>query len=69
MIRVCIVEDQTIVRQGLCSLLGLTPDIVVGCEATDGVEALEVIERERQPYVARNGHETVVILMKRVLSS
>ena len=27
------------------------------------------VEVERQPYVARNGHETVVILMKRVLSS
>jgi len=50
-IRVCIVEDQTIVRQGLRSLLGLTPDIVVGCEATDGVEALEVIEREKPDVV------------------
>ena len=51
MIRVCIVEDQTIVRQGLRSLLGLTPDIVVGCEAVDGVEALEVIEREKPDVV------------------
>lgn len=51
MIRVCIVEDQTIVRQGLRSLLGLIPDIVVGCEATDGVEALEVIEREKPDVV------------------
>ena len=51
MIRVCIVEDQTIVRQGLRSLLGLIPDIVVGCEAVDGVEALEVIEREKPDVV------------------
>ena len=51
MIRVCIVEDQTIVRQGLRSLLGLMPDIVVGCEAVDGVDALEVIEREKPDVV------------------
>lgn len=51
MIRVCIVEDQTIVRQGLRSLLALTPDIVVGSEASDGVEAVEVIEREQPDVV------------------
>ena len=47
MIRVCIVEDQTIVRQGLRSLLALTPDIVVAAEAADGVEAVEVIAAEK----------------------
>ena len=51
MIRVCIVEDQTIVRQGLRSLLGLTPDISVAAEAVDGVEAVEVIEREQPDVV------------------
>lgn len=51
MIRVCIVEDQTIVRQGLRSLLALTPDISVGCEASDGVEAVDVIEREKPDVV------------------
>lgn len=51
MIRVCIVEDQTIVRQGLRSLLALNSDIVVACEAVDGVEAVEVIEREKPDVV------------------
>ncbi len=51
MIRVCIVEDQTIVRQGLRSLLALTPDIAVDCEAADGIEAVEVIEREKPDVV------------------
>lgn len=51
MIRVCIVEDQTIVRQGLRTLLGLTPDIVVAAEAADGAEAVEVIEREKPDVV------------------
>ena len=51
MIRVCIVEDQTIVRQGLRSLLGLVPDIEVAAEASDGEEAVEVIAREKPDVV------------------
>jgi DNA-binding NarL/FixJ family response regulator len=50
-IRVCIVEDQTIVRQGLRSLLALNPDMVVACEAVDGLEAVEIIEREKPDVV------------------
>jgi DNA-binding NarL/FixJ family response regulator len=50
-IRVCIVEDQTIVRQGLRSLLALVPDIEVAAEASDGIEAVEVIEREKPDVV------------------
>jgi len=49
-IRVCLVEDQTIVRQGLRGLLALNPDIEVVAEASDGEEALEVIPR-MQPDV------------------
>jgi DNA-binding NarL/FixJ family response regulator len=44
-IRVCIVEDQTIVRQGLRSVLQLVPDIEVIAEAADGEEAVAAIER------------------------
>ena len=51
MIRVCLVEDQTIVRQGLRSLLALQNDITVAAEASDGVEAIEVIEREKPDVV------------------
>jgi DNA-binding NarL/FixJ family response regulator len=50
-IRICIVEDQTIVRQGLRSLLALVPDIEVIAEASDGEEAVEVIEREKPDVV------------------
>jgi DNA-binding NarL/FixJ family response regulator len=50
-IRVCIVEDQTIVRQGLRSLLGLVPDIEVAAEASDGEEAVIVIQREKPDVV------------------
>jgi DNA-binding NarL/FixJ family response regulator len=47
MIRVVLVEDQTIVRQGLRSLLALNADIEVAGEASDGEEAIDVIEREK----------------------
>lgn len=40
-IRVVIAEDQTLVRQGLKSLLALAPDILVVGEAADGQEALD----------------------------
>jgi DNA-binding NarL/FixJ family response regulator len=45
MIRVCIVDDQTLVRQGIRSLLGLADDIDVVGEAADGEEALVLLER------------------------
>lgn len=51
MIRVCLVEDQTLVRMGIRSLLELTDDIRVACEAGDGEEAVEVVMRERPDVV------------------
>jgi DNA-binding NarL/FixJ family response regulator len=44
MTRVLIVDDQTLVRQGIRSLLALAEGIEVIGEAADGVEALERIE-------------------------
>jgi len=44
-IRVLVVDDHTIVRDGICSLLGLTPDIEVVGEAANGKEALEVLRK------------------------
>ena len=43
MIRVVLVDDQTLVRQGVRGLLELVPDIEVVGEATDGEEALEKV--------------------------
>jgi DNA-binding NarL/FixJ family response regulator len=45
MIRVCVVEDQTLVRKGLVRLLSLVEDIEVVGEAGDGDEARDVIRR------------------------
>ncbi len=45
MIRVVVVDDQALVRQGIQSLLALTPDIRAVAEASDGEQALEIISR------------------------
>ncbi|MFF5244781.1 response regulator [Streptosporangium sp. NPDC000095] len=50
MIRVIVVDDQTLVRQGIRSLLDLTDDIEVVGEADDGMAALAAIE-EHAPDV------------------
>ncbi len=44
-IRVLVVDDHAIVRDGVCALLGLTPDIEVVGEAANGMEALEMVKK------------------------
>ncbi len=43
MIRVLLVDDQTLMRRGLRGLLDLTEDLKVVAEATDGEEALKAV--------------------------
>jgi len=45
MIRVVLVDDQTLIRQGVRSLLALSDDIEVVGEASDGQEALEIVPK------------------------
>lgn len=42
MIRVMIVDDQTLMRQGLCTIINLEEDMQVVALAADGLEALEL---------------------------
>jgi len=44
-IRVLVVDDHAVVRDGLCALLRLTPDIEVVGEAANGREALEMVKK------------------------
>jgi DNA-binding NarL/FixJ family response regulator len=50
-IRVVLVDDQTLVRRGIRSLLELAGDVQIVAEAGDGEEALAVIRRERPDVV------------------
>ena len=51
MIRVVLVDDQTLVRQGIRSLLELAGDVAIVAEAADGDEGIAVIRRERPDVV------------------
>jgi len=51
MIRVLLVDDQTLVRQGVRTLLDLSSDIRVVAEASDGQQAIEVIPKEKPDVV------------------
>jgi DNA-binding NarL/FixJ family response regulator len=51
LIRVLVVDDQALVRQGICSLLRLAPEIELVGEAADGSEALGSIESRRPDVV------------------
>jgi DNA-binding NarL/FixJ family response regulator len=51
MIEICIVDDQTLVRQGIRSLLSYSSEITVTAEASDGDDALEIIRHHRPDVV------------------
>ncbi len=51
MINVCLVDDQTLVRQGIRSLLDLAADIRVVAECVDGAQALATIPRLKPDVV------------------
>jgi DNA-binding NarL/FixJ family response regulator len=51
MINVCLVDDQTLVRQGVRSLLELSDAIQVVAEAEDGAKAIEIIPQVKPDVV------------------
>lgn len=51
MIRVCLIDDQTLVRQGIRSLLELSNEIEVIGEASDGKAGLELIQVSKPDVV------------------
>lgn len=51
MISVCLVDDQTLVRQGIRSLLELSDSIRVIAEAVDGVQAVQLIPQVKPDVV------------------
>jgi DNA-binding NarL/FixJ family response regulator len=51
MIRVCLIDDQTLVRQGIRSLLELSKEIEVMGEAPDGKAGLQLIQSAKPDVV------------------
>ena len=50
-VSVCLVDDQTLVRQGIRSLLELSDDIRIVGEAADGTQAMEIIPQSKPDVV------------------
>jgi DNA-binding NarL/FixJ family response regulator len=50
-IRVAIVDDQTLIREGLASLLALIPDLEVAGKAADGQGAIDLVAAQRPDVV------------------
>src|SRR5919198_3944410 len=46
MIKVCVVDDHAVVREGLKQIIAKNPEMAVTAEAGDGPEALKVIQTE-----------------------
>jgi DNA-binding NarL/FixJ family response regulator len=51
MIRILLADDQTLIRQGIQTLLELEPDLLVVATAGNGHEAIAGVERERPDVV------------------
>lgn len=50
-IHILVVEDQTVVREGLVAILSYQPDIEVVGEAEDGIQAVEIARRTRPDVI------------------
>jgi chemotaxis response regulator CheB len=50
-IRLVVVDDQTVVREGLVAMFAGYPDIEVVGQAADGVQAMQVIQETRPDVV------------------
>jgi DNA-binding NarL/FixJ family response regulator len=51
MVSIVIIEDHTLVREGLKALLGDRPDVKIVGEASDGKQGLKLVERHRPDLV------------------
>src|SRR5258706_14577105 len=50
-IRVLVVEDQTVLREGLISILSFQPDIEVVGQAEDWIEAVELVQQTKPEVI------------------
>jgi NarL family two-component system response regulator LiaR len=72
-IRVLIVEDHTIVREGMEAILSLQPDIEVAGQAKDGIEAVEMLATAKPDVILldlvmprQDGLTTIPILKEKL---
>jgi two-component system response regulator NreC len=75
-IRILLADDHTLVRQGIRALLEAYQGFNVIAEATDGIQAVEIIERERPDVVLMdimmpnlNGLDATKLVMQRKINT
>ena len=75
-IRVLIVEDQSVVREGLAAMLSFSTDIEVVGQAKDGIEAVELAEKTHPDVILldlvmprQDGLTTIPILKEKLPST
>jgi len=51
MIRIAVIDDQTLVRQGIVSLLSLAPDLTVVAQASNGADIVEQVKQQQVDVV------------------
>ena len=75
-IRVLIVEDQSVVREGLAAILSFQPEVDVIGQAKDGIEAVEMAEKNHPDVILldlvmprQDGLTTIPILKEKVPSA
>jgi DNA-binding NarL/FixJ family response regulator len=51
MIRIAVIDDQTLVRQGIVSLLSLAPDLTVVAQAANGADIVELVAQQQVDVV------------------
>ena len=73
MIRVLVVDDQNVPREGMVAILSLQPDMDVVGQAGDGIRAVELAEKLQPDVILldlamprRDGLATIPILIKQV---
>jgi len=50
-IRILVVEDQTVVREGIVAILSFQPDLEVVGEAQDGIQAVEIAQKTKPDVI------------------
>ncbi len=55
-VRILVVDDQTVVREGLATMLDLLPDVTVVATATGGTEALRLVAEHHPDVVLMDLH-------------
>jgi DNA-binding NarL/FixJ family response regulator len=50
-VRILVVDDESVVREGIVAILSLQPDLAVVGEATDGIQAVQMARKAKPDVI------------------